>query len=291
MQPTSFSYQSMGTSWEITIWDKIDDTKLKKIKKQITSGSRDFDKTFSRFKPNSFITKVSKKKGKIKVPKDFVKMLELYFDLYDLSEKKVNPLIGQALSDMGYDSNYSLRPKEKISKVPDLKKMVSIIDDENVFTTIPLLFDFGALGKGYFVDRIKDILEENNIERFLVNGSGDIYYKGPPNSLRAGLEHPMDDTKVIGVINMGNGAMCASSGNRRKWRNYHHIINPITLAPANEIIATWVMADNAALSDALATCLFFVSPKNFENKFKFEYLILNKEMRVKKSEGFAAELF
>ncbi|HVT00678.1 MAG TPA: FAD:protein FMN transferase [Patescibacteria group bacterium] len=290
MKPKSFTYPSMGTSWEITIWDSLNEAKLLEIKKEIISKSNIFDKTYSRFKKNSFVNKISDTKGMIETPIDFVPMLKLYFDLYDLSNKKITPLIGQTLVDMGYDADYSLIPKDKISSVPDLKETVSIIDNEHIKVRKPSLFDFGALGKGYFVDIIQNILTSHKIKKFLVNGSGDIYYKGE-DILRAGLEHPFDPTKVIGVVDMKTGSMCASASNRRRWGNFHHIIDPTTLIPAVEVVAVWVVSKSAALSDALATCLFFAPPENFEDQFEFKYVILNKEMRVKKSKGFEVELF
>ncbi len=290
MNPHKFNYESMGTHWEITIWDKLSKKKLSQLEEKITRDSNSFDKTYSRFKVNSLVTKISGQKGVIKVPRDFTKMLELYFDLYKLSEKTISPLVGQALSEMGYDPAYSMIASGKIKKVPDLIRSVSIIDSAHINAKKPLLFDFGALGKGYFVDKIAGYLIKEEVKRFLVNGSGDIYYQGE-QSIKVGLEHPLDATKVIGSIEMTTGAMCASAGNRRKWGKVHHIINPNTLKPARDITATWVLSDTTALSDALSTCLFFVAPENFEKKYKFEYLILNREMRVKRSKGFNAELY
>lgn len=290
MSATSFNYESMGTHFEITIWDLIGKDEFDRLKSEIIKSSQMFDKTYSRFRQDSLVSKIAETSGKFFVPLDFTKMLQMYFDLYEISERTLNPLVGQFLEDLGYDKNYSLKRKGKLSKIQDLLESVEIIDLTTIETKKPLLFDFGALGKGYFVDKIANYLNEHGIERFLVNGSGDIYYKGR-EPIQVGLEHPNDASKVIGSIDMTTGAMCASAGNRRKWGKFHHIIDPRTLTSADEIIATWVIADNAALSDALATCLFFVAPENFEPKYKFEYLILNKDMKVKRSRGFSAELF
>ena len=284
----SFNYESMGTHFEITVWDKIPKSKFDSIKKEIIKQSYEFDNTYSRFKPGSLVSKISKQRGRIKVPSDFIEMLRLYLDLYEPSEHKLNPLIGSALSDMGYDADYTLSAKQKISKVPDLKT-VKILSKQSIQITTPLLFDFGALGKGYFVNKVSEFLKKQNVRRFLVNGSGDIYYQGN-TPIKAGLEHPGNSTKIIGVVDMKTGAMCASSTNRRKWRNVHHIIDPTTLKPASEIIATWVVCKNAALADALATALFFVPPDNFSN-YEFEYLLLNREYKVKKSRRFNAVLY
>lgn len=290
MNPNKFSYKSMGTSWEVTIWDKIPEKTRDKIKTRVIASTNEFDSVFSRFKKNSLVSEISKQKGRIKVPKDFTRMLEVYKNLYKLSDKTLTPLIGVVLSEMGYDANYSLRPKNKFSVVPDFDQTVKIPDDETVETTRKVLFDFGALGKGYFVDKIGRILKDEGLKSFLVNGSGDIYYQGGV-PIKVGLEHPSDPTKVIGALSLKKGSVCASGTNRRKWETYNHIINPKTLSPATDIIATWVMSDTAAIADALATALFLCPPENFLRDYKFEYLILNKDYKVKRSKGFDAELF
>jgi thiamine biosynthesis lipoprotein len=216
-------------------------------------------------------------------------MLSIYKDLYELSGSKLNPLVGKTLSDMGYDENYTLKQKSKISPVPSLNNAL-IIDNRTIKTAKPLLFDFGALGKGYFVDKVSNFLKTQKIKRFMVNGSGDIFYQGNEH-IRAGLEHPVDPTKVIGLLNMKTGALCASANNRRAWRNFTHTINPQTLNSNHDILATWVYSQCTAIADALATALFMTPPEKYEDKYKFEYLILNNEFKVKKSEGFEVELF
>ncbi|MBI2024024.1 FAD:protein FMN transferase [Candidatus Giovannonibacteria bacterium] len=174
--------------------------------------------------------------------------------------------------------------------VHDYNKSIKILDSTHIETFDSVLIDIGALGKGYFVDKLDEYLKTENIKKFLVNGSGDIRYFGN-EKIQVGLEHPSDKNKVIGKVDMGTGAMCASGCDRRQWGDYHHIIDPASLTSPKNILSTWVIAGNAALADALATCLFLAPPENFESKFKFEYCILNSEMLIKKSEGFHAEFY
>ena len=121
-----------------------------------------------------------------------------------------------------------------------------------------------------------------------MNGSGDIYYAGT-EPIKVGLEDPDDKTKVIATIEMKEGAMCASGTNRRAWDKYHHVIDPHSKTSTEKIVATWVIAKSTGLADALASCLFFVAPEDlsFQN---FEYCIMNKERRIKKSPMLLLEL-
>lgn len=281
----------MGTSWEVTIWDELSVDIAKQIQARIISETQSFDRTYSRFISSSFVMGLSDKTGIVRVPPDFVPMLRLYFSLFHVSGKKFTPLVGTTLSDMGYDETYSFREKEQIHPVPDLDRVVKIVDDCHIKLSAPTLFDFGALGKGYFVQKIAQLLSKENIQRFLVNGSGDISYEGNEIPIQAGLEHPHDPKKVIGSIELKSGSLCSSSNNRRSWGNHRHIIDPQSLSSETDIIATWVFANSAPVSDALATALFLSPPESFENHFDFEYLVLNKDMRVKRSKGFHARLY
>lgn len=291
MKPSSFNYESMGTHWEVSIWDEISAKTLSDLQKSIIALSKEFDNTYSRFISSSFVTKLSKQTGKVEVPPDFMIMLRYYELLYELSDKKFTPLVGQTLDDLGYDADYSLKTKKQVQAVPDLNEVVEVVDDTHINLKQKCLFDFGALGKGYFVENIKSFLQKEGLQHFLVNGSGDIAYQSNGEIIQAGLEDPRDPKKVIGVVEMTSGSMCSSGGNRRTWGKYHHIIDPDTLTSPMEIIASWIMADSATIADALATAVFLAPPENFLSNFKFEYLLLNKEYKVKRSAGFKAELF
>ncbi len=287
---STHEYESMGTHWKITIWDEIAENRCNEIFTTIEEKSKRFDELYSRFKKTSLVWKITESKGVIEVPKEFTEMLSWYMKFYEISNKKLNPCIGYAISDLGYDDTYSLSPKEIIRRVPDFFEAVIIIDDTHIELKEKVLFDFGALGKGYFVDLIASFLKSENIKHFLVNGSGDIFYEGNGNPIKAGLEHPNDPTKVIGTISMEKGSMCASGINRRAWSEYNHYIDPETLSSPKEIIATWVIADTAVVADGLASILFFVAPETITD-MQFEYCILNKDYQVKRSEGFEVELF
>lgn len=290
MSALSFSFLSMGTNWEVTIWDKIQSEKFQKIKQHIITSAEEFDRTYSRFIKNSLVRTMEQKTGIIEVPRDFNIMLSLYNKLYYDSQGKINPLIGHTISDLGYDESYSLTKKSQIRKIPKLDSAIQIIDETHIKKNIPFLLDFGALGKGHFIDLISLYLYTNNLTHFLVNGSGDMYYQGE-KQITAGLEHPEDSKKIIGSIEITTGSLCASSTNRRKWGNTNHLIDATNILSETEILATWVYSDSCAISDGLATAFFFSPPENFLEDFKFEYLILNKDFKIKRSKGFNAVLY
>ena len=289
-EPRIYEYQAMGTKWKVAIWDSVDENLSDHIKDTIGQKLQTFEGLHSRFREDSLVSALSKTLGIMEVPEDFVTMLLIYKKFYQISEKKFTPCIGNALSSLGYDKEYSLTPKETVEKVPDFEEAVRIIDATHIELRERVFFDFGAVGKGYFVDILRDYLRSISIKRFLVDGSGDIYYEGNGEAIRAGLEHPKDITKVIGVVSMEGGAMCSSATNRRAWGKHNHYVDPTSLSSPQEIIATWVLTSDTSLADALTSLLFFIAPEEI-TEIPFEYCILNSELKLKHSAGFIAEWF
>jgi FAD:protein FMN transferase len=147
MNPQSFAYESMGTGWNISIWDTIDDRSFEKIRTEIIRRSEEFDRLYSRFIESSLVWNLARSGGTHAVPRDLVAMLRIFEKLHALSDGACNPLVGFSLSDLGYDKDYSLSPKETIRTTPLLQETLRIIDDEHIELSQPVLIDIGALGK------------------------------------------------------------------------------------------------------------------------------------------------
>lgn len=286
---TQFNFEAIGTKWQINILKKISEKEEQEIFELIKNRIDIFDKTYSRFRDDSLVMKISKESGVFELPEDAEKMLVLYYDLYKQTNGFFTPLVGNLLSDSGYDKNYSLKQKDKLNKVPSWEEIISYI---HPFIQIkkPVILDFGAGGKGYLVDLVGNLLEENNIFEYYINAGGDIIHKGK-TSIRVGLENPENIEQVIGICELQNQSICGSAGNRRAWNNFNHIMNPKTLDSVKDIVAVWVIAETALLADALATCLFFVEAQTLSNIYKFEYILIRNDHSIEKSVNFAGEIF
>lgn len=285
-----YIFEEIGTHWVIDIYNAPKDFNFENLKSLIRKRIQIFDNTYSRFKDNTLVTEISKKAGVYPTPKDAIPLLNIYKKIYFLTEGLFTPLIGKTLEQAGYDKNYSLTPKN-ISTPLTWQESLSY-NSQNITVTKPSLLDFGAAGKGYLVDIIGHLLENQGIKNFCIDASGDITYKNQNgNFLEIGLEDPNNPNRVVGIATISNMSICGSAGNRRKWANFHHIINPKTLSSPRNILATWVITKDTITADALSTALFLCPPETFNNHFDLEYLILNQDYSIKKSPNFPATLF
>jgi thiamine biosynthesis lipoprotein len=289
---TQFNFEGIGTKWQIDLSQKLSAEEESRILSLVKNRIEIFDKNYSRFREDSLVTKISKETEENKIfvlPEDAQPMLDLYLDLYRKTDGLVTPLVGNLLSDAGYDMHYSLKQKGELKTAPSWDEVIEY-KFPNIKIKKPVILDFGAAGKGYLIDLVAEVLEENNISEYCIDAGGDILYKNK-NPIRIGLENPENTAQVIGVYNLQNGSICGSAGNRRAWGDFTHIINPKTLISPDNIIAVWVVAEKAMLADALATCLFFVPAQKLENDYKFEYLLIKKDHSIEKSPNFSAEIF
>ena len=289
-----FGFTALGCPWSISIWDDLENKLVLEYESSLKSMAQDFEAKYSRFLDDSYLSSLNSQIGEFETPKLFTEMLRLYFELNEKTEDKFTPLIGATLSDLGYDMHYSLRAKKQVRSTPQLKSALEILSDTRIKIKKPIQFDLGGLGKGFLVDLMGDFLKGKGVKHFLVNGSGDICFFGHDSALKVGLEDPNDPKKVIGSVDMNSGAMASSALNRRAWDAYTHIVNPLSVhhdKRPSPVIAAWVMAKKTWLADALATCLFLCEAEPLQKHFDFEYLILRKDYRVKRSEGFKAQLY
>lgn len=284
-QPSRWAFEKLGTQWMVETDRPLSDT----MKQLIMERLERFDQAYSRFRDDSLVAKMRVGGGTYHFPDDFAPLYLLYQQLYQLTDGKMTPLIGQQLEQAGYDKQYTLQ-KGEITDIPDLETTLTWDGDRTVTTTQPVTFDVGAAGKGYAVDCIAPIIEQET-STYVIDASGDIRHRGE-DAEQIGLEHPNDPSKVIGRITLKDRSLCASSGNRRAWQGLHHIFDPSTKRPVRDVVATWVIADTTLLADGLATALFFVdAPDRLLDTFSFDFVRMFANGSVDYSPGFEGELF
>jgi thiamine biosynthesis lipoprotein len=287
---STFEFKAIGTSWKIDIYQDINETEKENLSKKIIHRIDGFDSVYSRFRKDSLVTEISEVAGVYKFPDDSEKLFSLYQELNVITNGLFTPLIGNVLHDAGYDAEYSLTEKDSLKTPPKFNEVLEF-NFPNLIVKEPVRLDFGAAGKGYLVDIITKLIQDEGYTDICVDAGGDMSYRTTKEKkLRVGLEDPGNPNQVLGIMEIHNKSLCGSAGNRRVWGRFNHILNPEELSSPNHIIALWVLADTTLLADALTTCLFFVEPEKLKG-YTFEYLIVRPDYSIKKSDGFKAELF
>lgn len=127
---------------------------------------------------------------------------------------------------------------------------------------------FGAIGKGYAADKVKQLLQQNGITSGVINASGDLTAWGTRSNgepWKMGVAHPDDPSKIILWLPINNLSV-ATSGNyfqffEWKGNKYSHNIDPRSGLPVKGIKSVTIISPGAELSDALATAVTVLGVK------------------------------
>lgn len=277
------AFSALGTSWTI-------ETALplpQEVRTRIAATVEDFDRTWSRFRPDSLVTAL-RGGGVAELPADATDMLDLYAELDGATDGAVNPLVGDALSALGYDADLTLRPGATRGAPFDWQDILTW--DGQLRQAAPGTIDVGALGKGRLVDLLHGIVARAMAGPVVVDGSGDIRSSG--GTERIALEHPYDPARAIGIATITDAALCASATTRRAWGDgLHHVLDARTGAPVRTVVATWAIAPEAMRADALATALFFEGGARLAARHGVDWVRMLSDGRVEYAPDSRIEVF
>lgn len=286
MPKAELAFEAIGAPWRITTPRALDASVVAAVHDRIEQ----FDSVYSRFRADSLVSRIAAAPGTFTFPPDAAALFALYRTLYNATEGAMSPLVGGRLENLGYDRDYTLRPRDEAVEVPVWDDIMHW-DGARLTTTDRVLVDVGAAGKGYLVDLVAAVLDDAGLDDYLVDASGDLLHRGA-EPVRVGLEHPVDPTLAIGVCELSNAALCASAPGRRSWGDgLHHILDATTGLPTMTVAATWALAPSGLQADGLATALFFAAAPALSASYSFEYVRMFPDSRVEYSRSFPGELF
>ncbi|WP_309069059.1 FAD:protein FMN transferase [Microbacterium sp.] len=240
-------FDAIGTSWRVDTPQPLPAPVRARIGHEIEL----FDAAWSRFRPDSLVSRLAAGGGEADAPRDAAEMLDAYLELDRATGGAVNPLVGGSLERLGYDASYSFRPGTPVAAPGDWRSRLSWAGGRLRLRGRATI-DVGALGKGRLVDLVAALVPGEVV----VDAGGDLAVRG--ESQRVALEHPYDPRRAIGVVTVSEGALCASAVNRRAWGDgLHHVLDARTGLPVRAVAATWALAETAMIADAAATALFF----------------------------------
>ena len=163
----------------------------------------------------------------------------------------------------GDDAPSSPPPTRAIEAAIPPKHCIEHEGDRWMRTDRRCLLDFGAIAKGYAIDRGIAVLRQHGIRNALINGGGDIRLIGSHGKRpwHIGIRHPRKKGGVIESLDLQGDVSIVTSGDYERFfiyhgKRYHHLINPETGWPATKAQSATVIAGSATLADAWSTALF-----------------------------------
>ncbi len=185
-----------------------------------------------------------------------------------------NPAIGKLVELWGFH-----KPGSRQGEVPDRKQIKSLVERRPRMSDIeirgirirghnPAVFiDLGAVAKGYAIERIIRLLQDNGVRNAILNTGGDLKVIGSRGTRpwRIAIRNPDDRRGLIAWFDARSDESVFTSGDYERYfiadgKRYHHILDPRTGFPATGFRSVTVIHTDATLADAAATALFVAGP-------------------------------
>lgn len=152
--------------------------------------------------------------------------------------------------------------------------------------------NFGAIAKGYAVDKAIEVLIKFGVKKALVNAGGEISVIG--NDWVVGIQHPRETNSIIKKLKLENITV-ATSGDYEQYFEvdgvrYHHILDPKTGYPSTGLQSVTIINKSNTIADALATGVFVMGKeegmKLLESLDNAEAMIIDSNDNIFYSSGF-----
>jgi len=229
------------------------------------------DAQLSVYRDDSEVSRLNREAGDVPVAVEagLFRLLQQCCELYDTTEGAFDPAVRSLI--------LLWRRCRQAGRVPDQSEIdvaLSMSGMRHVrcdaapqsvsFLRQGVGLDFGAIGKGYAIDRAADELERLGMPHFLLHGGHSSLLARGEHHAQAGwpvgLKNPLFTDQHYATILLHNQALATSGSNvqffRHQGRRYGHILDPRTGWTAEGLLSVTVVAPAAAEADALSTAFY-----------------------------------
>lgn len=285
----------MGTLVEIQI-KGLDEYSADGFIEKAFDEMKRIDNMFSTHSSESAIRKINDGNDLLYVPHPEIFFVMNYCDsLYKISKGSFDISLGTLLNTWNFESANPVIPTKS-----DLERAITfsgwnnieIRPNGSIKKKKDVRLNFGAIAKGYAVDKAVELLERNGVKEALVNAGGEIRELG--NDWVVGIQHPRNKNSLLGTLKL-SGMSVATSGDYEQYFEkdgvrYHHLLDPKKGYPATKCRSVTVISKSDMEADGLATAVFIMGPeegiKLIEELSNNEAMIVDADGRIHKSSGF-----
>ena len=221
-------------------------------------------------------------KEPVKVDPILYGLLKFCKSHYEICQGQTNVAMGSVLSiwhnyrDAGLNDplHAELPPMEMLeAAVPHTDIANLILDDENMtvyFADPDMKLDVGAVAKGYATEIVSQMLLSGEMNSFIISAGGNVRLGNPPLDGRKGWGVGIQDpdgaifgmSDIVETLFLANSSVVTSGDYQRYYtvdgKNYHHLIDPDTLMPADHFRSVSIITRESGWADMLSTAAYLM---------------------------------
>jgi thiamine biosynthesis lipoprotein len=237
------------------------------LARDIATTFDDAEQRFSRFRPDSELSRLNRDRGPTVVSQAMLDALIAARRHEIATGGLFDPAVGGALASAGYDRSFApgrLDLDHDLSAPAPARFRDVVIGAATRIVQRPphLRIDLGGIVKGRTIDLAARLLPEVGF----VDAGGDAVLRGDGpdgGGWRVDVEDPRDARRVLITLLIADRAVATSAPNRRRWRAgaawAHHLIDPRTGLPArSDLLQATAIAPTSEEADVLAKVAFLL---------------------------------
>ncbi len=209
-----------------------------------------------------------------------IELLQFIFEYDDYNDQKFDMTLGAVLEiwhqyrDVGMMKNQEGEPGvvPELSLLQEAKELTGsdllVIDEENLtvfLTKEGASLDLGAVAKGWVTEQVALDLEEAGLTHGALNAGGNVrtINNKPDGPWRIGVARPSTlNSSSVDTITLDGSISMVTSGDYQRYYTdadgnmLHHLIDPVTLMPANHFRSVTIVTPDSGVADLFSTIFF-----------------------------------
>jgi thiamine biosynthesis lipoprotein len=270
------TYAAMGTELKFSAWTSDEDGADAAFEAAFKEIDR-LEGLLSNWKKDSEVERLNAAAGKRPVPAgpELREVLDAARQTSEWTQGKFDVTFGVLSGLWKFDyqnKDNTIPPRSEIVRRLNLINYRDLIVDNRAGTAFlrreGMVVNLGGIGKGYAVDRARDILRHRGLRDFMIQFGGDMYVAGleKDHPWRLGIQDPRGPAnRFFATVDLSDSTFSTSGDYARffikEGRRYHHIIDPATGEPAAGCRSVTIMASSATVADGLDTGVFLLGPE------------------------------
>ncbi len=264
---------AQGTTYSVKYWHEggLDEAELKQ---SIDNELARIDKVMSNYRDDSLIALFNQNEVAdipILLDDEILQVLNISAEVHQKSQGCYDPTIGPLFKIWGFKKDHLTIPSEKQiqEKLQSIGFADKLVRKEKAITKInpQTTIDLSAIGQGYAVAKISQILSQKGIKNYLTEIGGEMLVAGKKpddKNWQVGVERPVPNSQTVNEIIKITGkrpTAIMTSGTYRHYfddngKRYSHILDPRTGKPVtHQSVAVTVLLEDATYADAWSTAL------------------------------------